>query len=155
MAENLRVLIPSVALTVSLTDGVAVPQRTEQAVRAALVAMGAVTTLPVLALASPAVLRWSYGISAPDGMTLALLQHRGVLQLLLGAAIAGAAFHRPVRVAVALGAAASKATFLLLILPDPALRADLALLSTVFDATCIVLLAAIAARELGRDRAAA
>lgn len=131
------------------------PHRTEQAVRAALVVMGTITTLPVLALPVPAVLGWTYGIHDPDGMNLALLQHRGALQLLLGAAIVGAAFHRPVRAAVALAAAASKTTFLLLILPDPALRADLAPFSTVFDAVCIVALVAIAARELGRARAAA
>lgn len=135
--------------------GFLVQHRTEHTVRIALVVMGAITTLPVLALVDPSVLGWNYGISAPDGMTLALLQHRGALQLLLGAAIVGAALHRPARAAVALGAAASKATFLLLILPDPALRADLATFSTVFDASCIVLLVAIAGRELGYARAPA
>jgi hypothetical protein len=131
-----------------------VSHRVEPAVRSALVVMGVITTLPVLALLAPSIVGWNYGIHDPDGMTLALLQHRGALQLLLGAAIVGAAFHRPVRAAVALGAAASKATFLLLILPDPALRPDLAPASTVLDATCIVLLVAIATRELGRARSA-
>ncbi|MFD1938622.1 hypothetical protein ACFSKW_44830 [Nonomuraea mangrovi] len=98
----------------------------ETALRVALVAMGLVTTLPALALITSYALEWTYGVIDPEPMTLALLQHRGMLQLLLGAALVWAAFFPPARRAAAIAAVAGKSTFLLLILPDPDLRADLA-----------------------------
>ncbi|MET9339152.1 hypothetical protein [Nonomuraea sp. NPDC003804] len=112
----------------------------ETALRVALVAMGLVTTLPALALVTSYALEWTYGVIAPEPMTLALLQHRGMLQLLLGAALIWAAFFPPARRAAAIAAVAGKSTFLLLILPNPDLRADLAPFSTVVDLTCIVAL---------------
>ncbi|WP_433332430.1 hypothetical protein [Spirillospora sp. CA-294931] len=112
----------------------------ETLLRAALVMMGLLTSLPALALASASVLETTYGVNDPEPMTLALLRHRGMLQLLLGAALIWAAFFTPARKAAAIAAVTGKSTFLLLILPDPALRAELTPFSTVVDLTCIVAL---------------
>lgn len=122
--------------------------RGEPIVRTVLVLVGVVTALPALALVDVGTLELSYGLTDAEGMTLALLQHRGMLQLLLGAALVWAAFFPQARLAAALAAIVGKTTFLTLILPDPALRPDLALFSTVFDLTCIVLLAGLAVREI-------
>jgi hypothetical protein len=122
--------------------------RAEPVVRTGLVLIGLITTGPVLALVDPGTLEWGYGIGDVEGMTLALLQHRGMLQLLLGAALVWAAFFRPARLAAALAAITGKTTFLALILPDPVLRTDLALFSAVFDLTCVVLLAGLAVHEI-------
>jgi hypothetical protein len=126
--------------------------RAEPAVRVVLVVLGAITTLPVAALVNAGVLDWNYGVSDPSSMTLALLQHRGMLQLLLGAAIVWAAFHPPVRLGAALAAVTGKSTFLLLILPDPVRRAGLSPLSVWFDLFCIVVLGAFAAYLVARRR---
>jgi hypothetical protein len=121
-------------------------------VRAVLLLMGAVTATPALALIDVYTLEWTYGLTDTDPMATALLQHRGMLQLALGAAIAWSAFAAGVRVPVALAAIATKGVFLALILPDAALRADLAAFSVYFDSTCIVLLAALIAVEIRRPR---
>lgn len=128
------------------------PSRLEWAIRIALVLMGAITATPALALVDAYTLEVTYQVTEPEPMALALLQHRGMLQLVLGAALVWAAFFPPVRIGAACAAIATKATFLALILPDPALRSDLAPFSTFFDLTCIVLLTGLLAREI--DRAA-
>ncbi|MBF8192950.1 hypothetical protein ITP53_46200 [Nonomuraea sp. K274] len=122
--------------------------RAETALRPLLVVLGVVTTLPAVAIVNAGILDWNYGVSDPAPMTQALLQHRGMLQLLLGAAIVWAAFHPPVRLAAALGAVAGKSTFLALILPNPAIRGDLSPLSIWFDVFCIVVLGLLAVRLL-------
>ncbi|HLU57591.1 MAG TPA: hypothetical protein VKZ81_19215 [Pseudonocardia sp.] len=109
------------------------------------VVIGVITATPVLALADPEVLRWTYGVTDPDPMTLALLQHRGVLQLALGAALVWAGLFAPARVPVAVGASVTKGTFLALLLPHPALREDVTPFSVVFDAACLVFFAAFLA----------
>ncbi|PXY25849.1 hypothetical protein DI005_07020 [Prauserella sp. PE36] len=129
------------------------PSGAEASVRVGLVAMGVITASPALALLDTYTLEWTYGITDPDAMTQALLQHRGMLQLLLGGALVWAAFFRPARIPAAIGAIAGKVTFLSLILPDPGLRADLATFSTVFDLACIVLLAALCVWQFTTSRA--
>ncbi|ONK13511.1 hypothetical protein [Streptomyces sp. MP131-18] len=129
-------------------------RRGDTALRATLVVMGLITATPALALVDGHALEWTYGVADPEPMTEALLQHRGMLQLLLGAALVWAAFFRPARPAAALAAVVGKGAFLLLLLPDPALRADLAPFSTVFDLSCIVLLTALGAHRLHRSHRA-
>ncbi|MEV4168818.1 hypothetical protein [Nonomuraea sp. NPDC049709] len=130
------------------------PARAEPALRVLLALIGAITTLPALALVNVGILDWNYGVADPAPMTQALLQHRGMLQLLLGAAIMWAAFHPPVRLAASLAAVAGKTTFLALILPNAAIRGDLSPLSVWFDLFCIVVLGLLAARLLTRPREA-
>jgi hypothetical protein len=125
--------------------------RAEPALRVTLALIGVITTIPAFALVDVGILDWNYGVADPSPMTQALLQHRGMLQLLLGAAIVWAAFHPPVRLAAALAAVIGKSTFLALILPQPAVRADLSPLSVWFDTACIVVLGALAVRILWRS----
>lgn len=110
--------------------------RTRPVLTVAFAVVGAVTALPVLALVDADVLRWTYAVRDPDPMTLALLQHRGVLQLALGAGLVWAALFPPARIAVVLAALVTKSSFLALVL-RPGLRADVAPFSIVFDAVCI------------------
>jgi hypothetical protein len=122
--------------------------RGEIALRAVLVVLGVITTIPALALVDVSALDSGYGVTDPDPMTLALLQHRGMFQLLLGAAIIWSAFHRPARLAVALGAVISKSTFLFLTLSNETTRGDIPPYTIAFDATCIVVLAGLAVAEI-------
>ncbi|MBE3009395.1 hypothetical protein IL992_09310 [Microbispora sp. NEAU-D428] len=117
----------------------------ERTVRGVLVILGVVTALPALALVSPGgALDFSYGISPPsDPMTLALLQHRGILQGALGAALVWAAFQPAVRVPAAVTAIVTKSVFLGLMATLPvAVRAG-ATPGILFDIGAIVLLAAV------------
>lgn len=111
----------------------------EWMVRIVLITIGVLTATPVLSLVSPAQLE-SYGVVDPDVIVLTLLQHRGVLQLLLGAALVWAAFRPDVRVAVAIAAVVSKGAFLALILSRPEARAESSAVAMVFDPISIVLL---------------
>jgi len=125
----------------------------ELAVRTLLVLIAVGTASPVLVLIDVYTLQISYGVTDPEPMTLALLQHRGIMQLVLGAALVWAAFFPAARAAIALGAIVTKSAFLLLILPDARLRVELNLFSIVFDSACIVLLSALAtAYLLGRAK---
>ncbi|TMR21393.1 hypothetical protein ETD86_15280 [Nonomuraea turkmeniaca] len=130
------------------------PARIEPAARIVLALMGVITALPAVAIVNAGILDWNYGVSDPPPTTLALLQHRGMLQLLLGAALTWAAFHPPVRLGAALAAVAGKSTFLTLMLPNPAIRAGLAPSGIVFDLTCIVVLGLLAAYLVMRRREA-
>lgn len=121
-------------------------------VRPVLMVMGVVTALPALALIDLYALEWTYQVTDTTPMTAALLQHRGMLQALLGAALVWAAFSPAVRLGAAIAAVAGKSTFLALILPEPALRGDLALFSIVVDLACIVLLAGLAVGEIAARR---
>mgnify|MGYP001209102685 CR=1 FL=1 len=108
------------------------------AITVVLVVIGVITATPVFALVDPDFLRWTYSVTAPDHMTLALLQHRGVLQLALGTALVWAGFFTPARVPVLAAASVTKGTFLALLLPYPDLRGDVTLFSIVFDSACVV-----------------
>jgi len=117
----------------------------ERTIRWALVILGVVTALPALALVSPErALEVSYGISPPsDPMAAALLQHRGILQAALGAALVWAAFHSEVRVPAAVTAIATKSVFLVLMATLPAAVRAGATPGILFDIVAIVLLAAV------------
>lgn len=108
--------------------------------RIVLIAVGAITATPVFALLAPGLLESSYGLTDPDRMTTALLQHRGVLQAALGAAIVWGAFHLPARVPAAATAIVTKTTFLALTVVDAGMRAEMNLISLVFDPLAIVIL---------------
>ncbi|MFF4419118.1 hypothetical protein ACFYY8_41855 [Streptosporangium sp. NPDC001559] len=125
----------------------------EIAARAALTVTGLVTTLPVFSLVNPSMLGSTYGVTDPDPMVLALLQHRGVLQLLLGAALLWAVLSPPVRLAACLAAILAKAAFLGLTFLNPAARPGLSTVSIVFDLGSIALLAFVAVRETTARRA--
>jgi hypothetical protein len=112
--------------------------------------MGIVTATPALALIDVYALEWTYGLTDTDPMTTALLQHRGMLQLLLGAALVWAAFAPAVWLGAAIAAIVGKATFLALVLPNATMRDDLATFSIVFDLACIVLLGALVSRHLAQ-----
>ncbi|MFE0154720.1 hypothetical protein ACFWY5_46825 [Nonomuraea sp. NPDC059007] len=87
--------------------------------RIILVALGVITATPVAALFVPASLITAYGMAVPsDPMALALLQHRGMLQAALGAALVWAAFQSLARIPVAAAAIVTKATFLVLLGPE-------------------------------------
>jgi hypothetical protein len=120
------------------------PTTAGTATKGLLIILGLVTTTPVLALAWPGTLELAYGLERPeDPMALALLQHRGVLQLALGAALVWSAFRPAVRVPVAVTAICTKSVFLLLLatLPGTAWRG--AASGVVFDLVAIALLAAM------------
>ncbi|GAA0359843.1 hypothetical protein GCM10009530_06430 [Microbispora corallina] len=117
----------------------------ERTIRVVLVLLGVITALPALALVSPRwALGFSYGIPVPsDPMAAALLQHRGVLQAALGAALVWAAFAAVARVPAAVTAIVTKSVFLALMAMLPAdVRAG-AVSGIVFDGVAIVLLALI------------
>jgi hypothetical protein len=122
--------------------------------RVILTLVGVITATPALALVWPGMLASSYGLSDLDPMTTALLQHRGVLQGALGAAIVWAAFHPPVRVPASATAIVTKTTFLALTAVDAKLRADLNLVSLVFDPIAILILAAVIVHQLRAARPA-
>jgi hypothetical protein len=147
---------PSHTLIVSTTDdldGGHVTTRLEPAIRVMLVVVGAVTATPALALVVPATLEASYGLADPDPMTTALLQHRGLLQAMLGAAIIWAAFAPALRLPLVLVPVITKTTFLALTLGNPAVRGDVTLFSTVFDVVAVMLLLAVAVPLLRGKRA--
>lgn len=126
----------------------------EGIIRTALVSMGVLTAFPVLALVDPTQLE-SYGVSDPDPIVLTLLQHRGVFQLLLGAALVWAAFRPGVRVPVAVGAITSKGAALALTASRPEVLAESSPVAMVFDPVCLVLLTALLVdTAVGRRRAA-
>ncbi|MEV4716773.1 hypothetical protein AB0J94_06195 [Micromonospora noduli] len=108
--------------------------------RVILTIVGVITATPALALLWPQLLTSSYGLADPDRMTVALLQHRGVLQAALGAAIIWGAFHLPARVPAAATAIITKSVFLALTVVDVGMRADMNLISLVFDPIAIVIL---------------
>ncbi|WP_146758745.1 hypothetical protein [Micromonospora noduli] len=108
--------------------------------RVILTIVGVITATPALVLFWPQLLTSSYGLADPDRMTVALLQHRGVLQAALGAAIIWGAFHLPARVPAAATAIITKSVFLALTVVDVGMRADMNLISLVFDPIAIVIL---------------
>ena len=115
----------------------------EVVTRAALIGMGVFTAVPVIAVFQPDQLGSSYGVVDPAPMTLMLLQHRGVFQLLAGAALVWAAFRPAVRVPVAVGVIISKGSALLLTVTKPEAQALANPFIQAFDVACIVVLVAI------------
>jgi len=127
----------------------------EAAVRVILVILGIGTATPALALGWASTVAAGYGIPAPaDPMLMALLQHRGMLQAALGAALVWAAFQPLARVPAAVTAIVTKATFvsLLATLPGPSRLGQVP--GVPFDLVAIALLAAVALRQVAvtRDR---
>jgi hypothetical protein len=129
----------------------------EVATQVALVVMGVFTAVPVLALFRPEQLE-SYGIVDPKPMVLTLLQHRGVFQLLAGAALAWAAFRRDVRLPIAAGVIVSKSVALGLTFSRPEAQQQASAFIQGFDLVSIAVLVAIIAttglRSVGRRSAA-
>lgn len=124
----------------------------EWAVLATLVVVGALTTTPALALLDPAQLA-GYGVTDPDIVELTLLQHRGALQLALGAAIVWAAVDRRVRVPVLLAATVTKGTGVALTLTRPEVFAAApGNVGLYFDLVCLVVLPSVAVRTLAGAR---
>lgn len=116
----------------------------------ALVSIGVLTMTPALALVDPAALG-SYGVVDPAPPTLSLLQHRGVLQLALGAAIVWAAFDARVRVAILLGATLTKSAGVLLTVTRPEVYAVASgNVGLWFDLVCLVVLPTVAVLTLAR-----
>ncbi|MEV4897937.1 hypothetical protein AB0K48_52250 [Nonomuraea sp. NPDC055795] len=112
--------------------------------RIILVALGVITATPVAALFVPASLTTAYGMAVPsDPMALALLQHRGMLQAALGAALVWAGFQPLARIPVAAAAIVTKATFLFVLGPGRFGDAPGAL----FDVLAIVLLVVVIVRR--------
>jgi hypothetical protein len=122
--------------------------------RVILTIVGVITATPALALVWPGMLETSYGLSNLDPMTTALLQHRGVLQGALGAAIVWAAFFPPARVPASATAIVTKSTFLALTAVDAQMRADMNLVSLVFDPIAIVILAGVIVHHIRASRPA-
>ncbi|RJL35479.1 hypothetical protein [Bailinhaonella thermotolerans] len=123
--------------------------RSERAVRVTLVLLGVITATPVVALAAPGTLESAYGAAAPaDAVHLALLQHRGVLQAALGAALIWAAFHPAARIPAALTAVATKTAFLVLM--TLAAGTPFTALGAGFDLVAIAALTAIALHHARR-----
>jgi hypothetical protein len=122
----------------------------ELAIRISLVVMGVFTALPVLALVQPGQLESSYGVTDPDPMVLTLLQHRGMLQLLAGAALVWAAVRPAVRVPISLGVVAAKTTALALTVIRPDAQAQASAVIQGFDIACVIALLAIAVASRSR-----
>jgi hypothetical protein len=127
----------------------------EIAARVSLVAMGVFTAVPALALVRPDQLESSYGVTDPDPMLLTLLQHRGMLQLLAGAALIWAAVRPGVRIPVAVGLVVAKTTALLLTATRPEAQAQASAFIQGFDVVCVVVLLAIIAGTLRSSHVAA
>lgn len=132
----------------------------ETIIRAVLILMGVLTATPVLSLVNPSQLE-AYGVIDPDPIVLTLLQHRGIFQLLLGAALVWAALRPDIRVPVAIAAIVSKGVALALTVSRPDVLAESSAVAMVFDPICLVLLTAllidtgVRARRFAAERVAA
>lgn len=117
-------------------------QTRERLIRTALIGMALLTAVPAWSLVRPQQVE-SYGITDPTPVVLALLQHRGMLQLLLGTALVWAALRPAVRIPIAAATVVAKGTFLTLVLTRPEVSGDVAATSLVVDAVCVALLLAL------------
>jgi hypothetical protein len=114
--------------------------------RAVLVLLGVGTAFPLMALFNPDSLSSAYGVEDPDASVLALLQHRGILQAILGSGLVYAAFRPAARVPVALAAITTKgAGFALMFTHGETPNA----LTLVFDSIALVYLTALVIGTLG------
>ncbi len=132
--------------------GCPLPAR-ERWMRGLLVLIGVLTATPVLAVVTPVQLA-SYGITAPGPVELVLLQHRGVLQLLLGAALVGAALVPRARVAAVTTALCAKGAFLALVAVQPEAGPRISPVTLAFDGVSVVVLAVLLGAAAGRRSAA-
>lgn len=123
--------------------------RVERLVQAVLIAIGVFTAVPVLVVVDPAQLA-TYGLTEPEPMVLTLLQHRGVFQLLAGAALVWAALRPDVRVPVALGVVVAKCSALLLTVTRPEAQALAAPGIQLFDLAAVVVLVLVVVVQLRR-----
>lgn len=123
----------------------------ERTIRAVLVVMGLLTASPALSVVNPGQLA-SYGLLDPQPLALPLLQHRGILQLAVGAALVWAAFRPDVRVPVAVGVIVCKASWLTLTLASPAARDAVSPVPLVFDPLSILLLVVLLVDIAGQGR---
>lgn len=118
-----------------------------------LVVIGIVTALPVLAVVTPEqTLQVSYGVAITEPMSLTLVQHRGIFQLMLGVGIIMAGFYRSYRIPIAVTALITKGSFTFMILTNSVIRDNWPTWVAVFDITSIIILCAVAARELRRAK---
>lgn len=115
--------------------------------------IGAFTATPALSVVVPGQLA-SYGLAGPDPVELVLLQHPGVLQLLLGAALVAAALAPRARVAVTGAALCGKVAFLALVTAQPAAGSRMSPVPLVFDGVSVVVLAGLLVLAAGRHRTA-
>jgi hypothetical protein len=111
--------------------------------------MGLFTAVPVMVLFRPDQLG-SYGIVDPEPMVLTLLQHRGVFQLLAGAALIWSAFRPDVRLPVAVGVVLAKSAALGLTVSRPEAQEHASTFIQVFDLVCIAVLAVIVVTAISR-----
>jgi hypothetical protein len=117
-------------------------------IKIVMVVIGIITASPILVLLDPkTTLEISYGITSTDPMVEALLMHRGIFQMILGTAIVIAAFIPKARIPVALTAAITKTSFVLLILPNEVLRGQWPTWTAIFDITSVLILLAVVAYE--------
>jgi hypothetical protein len=133
-------------MTSSLTPTatIAAQRRSPWMIRITLGVIGLLTMTPALALVSPAQLA-GYGVESPDAVVTTLLQHRGALQLALGAALVWAGIDQRVRVPVLLAATFTKGVGVVLTLARPEVfAASSGNIGLWFDIGCIVVLPAIA-----------
>ena len=118
-----------------------------------LVTIGLVTALPVLAVVTPEqTLQVSYGVTITEPMSLTLVQHRGIFQLMLGIGIIMAAFYRSYRIPIAMTALITKGSFTFMVLTNSAIRDNWPTWVAVFDITSVIILCAVAGRELWRAK---
>jgi hypothetical protein len=126
--------------------------RSSWPLRITLGVIGVLTMTPALALVSPGQLA-GYGVTSPDVVVTTLLQHRGALQLALGAAIVWAGFDRRVRVPIVLAATFTKGVGVLLTVTRPAVfTASSGNVGLWFDMVCLVVLPVIVVATLRRQR---
>ncbi len=125
--------------------------RSSWPLRITLGAIGLLTMTPALALVSPGQLA-GYGVASPDLVVTTLLQHRGALQLALGAAIVWAGFDRQVRVPILLAAIFTKGVGVLLTVTRPTVfTASSGNVGLWFDMVCLVVLPVIVVVTLRRQ----
>lgn len=124
----------------------------ETLTRIALIGMGLFTAVPVLSVVQPSQLESTYGVTDLEPMVLTLLQHRGVFQLLAGAALVWAALRVDVRVPVAAAVIVAKGSALALTVTRPEAQALANTAIQVFDLACIAILAVIGIRSLRAGR---
>lgn len=120
-------------------------------VRVVLVIIGAITAVPLLNTVSAGTIDALYGVSDTDDATSVLLAHRGVLQGVLGAAIAVAAFRTVLIGPVAIAAIVTKTAYITLVLANPDARQQIGLTSVIFDTVAVVLLGVLAGRSVSGE----
>ncbi|GAB2651912.1 hypothetical protein [Kribbella swartbergensis] len=122
----------------------------EIATRVALVGIGVFTAVPVTVLFRQEQLE-SYGIVDPDPMVLTLLQHRGVFQLLAGAALVWVAFRPDLRIPIAAGVIVAKGAALLLTFSRPEAQEQASRFIQGFDVVSVAVLLAIIVASAGKS----